>query len=215
MNIHRRLFLGLMASAGAVAAGLSAAAAEALKVAIVMPGNITDKSWSQAGYEAINSAKEKLGLDTAFSEKIAQPDQAEAMSDYARRGYQIVIGHGGEFQDAAERVAAKYPDTMFVVNNGHEAGGNIATDHVAKAAPDGYTILLGNVGSLTVAPHLAQQPDRFGQRVLLAREPAHEPAAPHLAARFEPPQHSQHVAPRRAQILPLHDFAEHHPPPSQ
>ena len=127
MNIHRRLFLGLMASAGAVAAGLSAAAAEALKVAIVMPGNITDKSWSQAGYEAINSAKEKLGLDTAFSEKIAQPDQAEAMSDYARRGYQIVIGHGGEFQDAAERVAAKYPDTMFVVNNGHKAGGNIAT----------------------------------------------------------------------------------------
>jgi basic membrane protein A len=122
------MVLGLMASAAASAALIGRAVAQAaLKVAIVMPGSITDKSWSQAGYEGINNAKDKLGLDVAFSEKIAQPDQAEAMSDYARRGYQVVIGHGGEFQDAAERVAAKYPDTLFVINNGHEAGANIAT----------------------------------------------------------------------------------------
>jgi basic membrane protein A len=127
MNLHRRLLLGLMASAGASAAFIGTAAAQPLKVAIVMPGNITDKSWTQAGYEGINNAKEKLGLEIAYSEKVAQPDQAEALSDYARRGYQVVIGHGGEFQDAAERVAAKYPDTMFVINNGHEAGSNIAT----------------------------------------------------------------------------------------
>ena len=51
------------------------------------------------------------------------------MSDYARRGYQIVIGHGGEFQDAAERVAAKYPDTMFVVK-------------LVDIYPDGYEALV-------------------------------------------------------------------------
>jgi len=43
---------------------------------------------------------------------------------------------------------------QVLTENKAGAGGNIATDHVAKAAPDGYTILLGNVGSLAVAPHL-------------------------------------------------------------
>jgi basic membrane protein A len=117
----------MSAASASVVLGEMALAQEAMKVAIVMPGNITDKSWSQSGYEAIMAAKEKLALDVAFSEKVAQPDQAEAMADYARRGYKVVIGHGGEFQDAAERVAAKYPDTMFVVNNGHKAATNIAT----------------------------------------------------------------------------------------
>ena len=128
MFISRRKLVGILGAAATVTvAGSKSALAEKLKVAIVMPGNITDKSWSQAGYEGIKQAGEALGLDVAYSEKIAQPDQAEAMADYARRGYKVVIGHGGEFQEAAERVARKYPDTIFVVNNGHEAKDNIAT----------------------------------------------------------------------------------------
>ena len=98
-----------------------------MRVAIVMPGNITDKSWNQAGYEGLMRAKEELGIEVAFSEKVAQPDQAEALADYARRGYEIVIGHGGEFQEAANRVASRHPETMFVVNNGTEPAENLAT----------------------------------------------------------------------------------------
>jgi len=32
------------------------------------------------------------------------------------------------------------------------AGGNIAVDYVAKSAPDGYTMVLANVGALAVNP---------------------------------------------------------------
>ena len=127
MSLSRRLF-ALLAAASVVIAALSAPSlADPFKVAIVLPGNITDQSWNQAGYEGLMNAKEELGIEVAYSEKVAQPDQAEAMADYARRGYNVVIGHGGEFQEAANRVARQHPDTLFIVHNGTEPAENLAT----------------------------------------------------------------------------------------
>ncbi len=100
---------------------------ESGKFAIVLPGVITDNSFNQAGYEGAVKASETLGLGMAYSEKVAQPDQAEALADYARRGYDIVIGHGSEFQESVNRVARRNPDTSFLVVSGSQAGGNIAT----------------------------------------------------------------------------------------
>jgi len=42
----------------------------------------------------------------------------------------------------------------FIVENRSGAGGTIGSDIVAKAPPDGYTLLLGNVSTLTIAPNL-------------------------------------------------------------
>ncbi|WP_295374334.1 tripartite tricarboxylate transporter substrate binding protein [uncultured Pseudacidovorax sp.] len=41
-----------------------------------------------------------------------------------------------------------------VVVNKPGAGGNLGTDEVARAAPDGYTVLFGHVGALAVNPSL-------------------------------------------------------------
>lgn len=101
-------------------------AQEPYKVAIAMPGTITDKGWSEAAYRALERAKEELGIEFAYSEHVEQPDQVEVLSDYARRGYNLVIGHGGEYQDAILRVARNNPDTMFMVNNGVGVGDNVA-----------------------------------------------------------------------------------------
>ncbi len=42
----------------------------------------------------------------------------------------------------------------FVVDNRSGASGTIAADATAKAAPDGYTVLLGQSTSIAIAPHL-------------------------------------------------------------
>ncbi|EHD23679.1 MULTISPECIES: BMP family protein [Brenneria] len=101
--------------------------AQPLKVAIVMAGNITDHSFNQSGYEGVMQAGKALDIEVAYSEKVPQPDQARALSDYARRGYDIVIGHGGEFQDAVDRVAKRNANTQFLIVNGTQSGGNVST----------------------------------------------------------------------------------------
>jgi tripartite-type tricarboxylate transporter receptor subunit TctC len=82
--------------------------------------------------------------------------------DYPSRPISMVIGFapGGGTDTASRIIAKKLGENLgqsVLVENKPGAGGNIATDHVAKAAPDGYTILLGSVGSLTVAPHIVKK----------------------------------------------------------
>ena len=78
---------------------------------------------------------------------------------YPSRPVTTVVGFApGGGTDTVSRIIAKTLGEQLgqqvLTENKAGAGGNIATDLVAKAAPDGYTILLANVGSLTVAPHI-------------------------------------------------------------
>ncbi len=78
---------------------------EGFKIAIALPGEITDKAWNQSGYEGVNLAKQKLGAETAYVEQVAQADQTEVLTDFARKGYNMVFAHGGQFDAAVEQVA--------------------------------------------------------------------------------------------------------------
>ncbi|MFE1748858.1 BMP family protein [Coleofasciculus sp. H7-2] len=123
----------------------SAKTGKDFKVAIVLPGIITDKAWNQAGYEGVTIAKEKLGVEIAQVEKVEQADQAEALSDFARRGYNLVYAHGGQFDAAIGQVAAQFPKTFFVGVNGTVKGDNMASlriDHLQTS------YLCGIIGAL-------------------------------------------------------------------
>ncbi|BAZ17140.1 basic membrane lipoprotein [Calothrix sp. NIES-4071] len=99
----------------------------AFKIAIALPGVISDKAWNQSGYEGVQLAKQKLGVETAHVEKVAQADQTEVLSDFARRGYNLVIAHGGQFDAALQQIAPQFPNTFFIGVNGNVFGANIAS----------------------------------------------------------------------------------------
>ncbi len=53
----------------------------------------------------------------------------------------------------AQNLSARWGQQVIVDNRGG-SGGALGTHAVAKAPPDGYTLLLGNSGPITVYPHL-------------------------------------------------------------
>jgi tripartite-type tricarboxylate transporter receptor subunit TctC len=83
---------------------------------------------------------------------------ASAFAQFPAKPVTIVVGFapGGGTDTVARIMQKTLGDGLgqsVVVDNKTGAGGNIAVDFVAKSAPDGHTIVLANVGSLTVAPH--------------------------------------------------------------
>ena len=84
---------------------------------------------------------------------------ALAQSGYPNRPVKIVVGFTpGTAPDLAARILAdRFAEVWgspFVVENTPGAGSNIATDHVAKAPADGYTLLMGGNSSLVINPSL-------------------------------------------------------------
>src|SRR5580700_2389929 len=86
-------------------------------------------------------------------------ETASAQSSYPNRPVKILVGFTpGTAPDLVARMLAdRFSEvwgTPFVVENIPGAGSNIATDRVAKATADGYTLLMGGNSSLVINPSL-------------------------------------------------------------
>jgi tripartite-type tricarboxylate transporter receptor subunit TctC len=71
----------------------------------------------------------------------------------------MIVGFapGGGTDLTARPVAQKLSDLLgqqVIVENRPGAAGNIATEQVARAAPDGYTLLMGTIAALAINPGL-------------------------------------------------------------
>lgn len=72
----------------------------------------------------------------------------------------VPFAPGGNTDVAARLIANGLSHQMgqpIIVENRAGAGGGIGTDFVAKAPPDGYTVLIGHIGALTINPAIYEK----------------------------------------------------------
>lgn len=97
-----------------------------------------------------------LGLAQLVSLATAQP------AAWPSRPLKLVAGGPGSVTDIrarwlSERLGASLGQTVVVENNG-AAGGNLGAAQVARAAPDGHTLLMTHQGIAAINPHLYASP---------------------------------------------------------
>lgn len=88
---------------------------------------------------------------------------------YPNKPVRIIVGFapGGGTDIVARIIGAKLTEAWgqgFVIENRAGATGTIGADLAAKAAPDGYTIMMGHVNSHAIAPNLFKKLPYDAQR---------------------------------------------------
>lgn len=96
------------------------------RVALLTPGPISDQSWNGGAYQGLLRIRDSLGATISHIQTRTPAEFEEQFRQYGSQGYDLVFGHGFEFQDAAKRVGPDFPRTIFITTSGTTFGGNVA-----------------------------------------------------------------------------------------
>ena len=110
-------------------------AAQGFRVALLTPGPISDQSWNAAAYEGLQRIHDSLGAEVRHVQTRTPAEFDENFRQYGASGFSLVIGHGFEFQDAAQRVGPEFPKTVYATTGGTGTGANIAAMSFAFDEP--------------------------------------------------------------------------------
>jgi tripartite-type tricarboxylate transporter receptor subunit TctC len=82
-----------------------------------------------------------------------------AAADWPVKPVRLIVPFtpGGSTDILGRAIAQKLQEALgqpFIVDNKPGAGGSIGATEVARAAPDGYTLLMGHIGTLAINPSL-------------------------------------------------------------
>jgi tripartite-type tricarboxylate transporter receptor subunit TctC len=100
----------------------------------------------------------RLALVAAVA-SVFLPATASAAEAWPTKPIRMIVGFapGGGTDTTARPIAQKLGDALgqqVIVDNRPGAAGNIATEIVTRANPDGYTIIMGTIAALAINPSL-------------------------------------------------------------
>lgn len=128
-NIASRIILIHSTVLGVLACGAATSDVQenqAFRVALLTPGPISDQSWNTAAFEGLGQIRDSLGAEVRHVQTRTPAEFEENYRQYGAAGYSLVIGHGFEFQEAAQRVAPEFPRTVFATTGGTGTAANVA-----------------------------------------------------------------------------------------
>ncbi len=86
-----------------------------MKIAVILPGSITDESWNHTAYVGLQAIEAMGNYETAYTENITADQAEEYFRNYCESGFDFVLGHGAQYGDACCVVAEEYPDVNFFI----------------------------------------------------------------------------------------------------
>jgi basic membrane lipoprotein Med (substrate-binding protein (PBP1-ABC) superfamily) len=75
-------------------------------------------------YDALQGIKSDIGA-TVDNQEVTPSNAKDAMRSYAQKGYDLVFGHGFEYNEPAAEVGPDFPDTVFVSSSGGKTAANV------------------------------------------------------------------------------------------
>lgn len=93
------------------------------KVALLTPGPVSDAGWSAMAYDGLMAIKSDLGAEVN-NQQATGTQIKDAMRGYAQDGYDLVIGHGFEYNEPGVAMAKDFPKTVFVSSSGGGTAAN-------------------------------------------------------------------------------------------
>jgi basic membrane lipoprotein Med (substrate-binding protein (PBP1-ABC) superfamily) len=163
--------------AGLLAGCAERSATAGFRVGLVTPGSIADAAWNSGAYHGLEAIRDSIGATVSHVEARTPGEQEEALRTYAAQKYDLVFGHGFEFQGAAERVSRQYPGTVFIVTSGERVAENVSplifrlseASYLAGMVAGGMTRTntIGFVGGIELPPiKLAEDAWEAGARAV-------------------------------------------------
>jgi len=124
------LMLAVAAGCGGTEkAGSDQKAAEKTKVAFIYVGPVGDAGWTYAHDQARKYLEEQVSnLEVTILESVPEgADSERVIEDLVQKGNKIIFATSFGYMDSVQKVAAKYPDVVFLHCSGYKTADNAGT----------------------------------------------------------------------------------------
>ncbi len=134
MNFRKIAVLACLSVSSLLFTTASLAADAPLKVGMLIPGQIDDGGFMEAGYNGLLAIRDELGAEIVHIADVKPEEQAqiEALESLAEGQPDLILAHGGQNSAATVAVSKKYPDISFVVIQGNVTGDNLSSYEVLQ-----------------------------------------------------------------------------------